>query len=167
MQIKKLTAKNFYSFKSLNLNFDDFSGIARILGRNKDSGGSNGAGKSVLFEAVTWGLYGTTIRKSTEAALVNSQAGKDCSVTILLSKKGLGEVIITRSKRPTSLDVTINGVLVNKASSTQTQQYLEDTRDRLQVFFSFSCFWTALYLYFSGFLTGGQKKDNQKLFQFG
>lgn len=126
MQIKKLIAKNFYSFRSLELDFSDISGITRILGANKDSGGSNGAGKSVLFEAVTWGIYGSTIRKSTEAALVNAQAGKDCSVCIVLEKKGIGTVSITRAKRPSSLDVEISGTLINKATTAQTQEYLEE-----------------------------------------
>ena len=126
MQIKKLTAKNFYSFKSLNIDFSEITGITRVLGRNKDSGGSNGAGKSVLFEAVTWGIYGTTIRKSTESALVNAQAAKDCSVSVLLEKKGVGTVLITRAKRPSSLDVEINGTLINKATASLTQEYLEE-----------------------------------------
>ena len=126
MQIKTLIARNFYSFHNLEIDFSKTSGITRILGRNKDSGGSNGAGKSALFEAVTWGIYGTTIRKSTEAALVNSQAGEDCSVSIVLEKKGIGTVMISRSKRPTSLDVEINGKLINRANSSQTQEYLEE-----------------------------------------
>jgi len=126
MQIQKLIAKNFYSFKNLELDFSDLSGIVRILGRNKDSGGSNGAGKSVLFEAVTWGVYGITIRKSTEAALVNTQEGKDCSVCVIMHKKGIGTIKITRSKRPTSLNVEVAGKLVTKANMTQTQEYLEE-----------------------------------------
>ncbi len=126
MQIKTLIARNFYSFSHLEVDFSKMKGITRILGRNKDSGGSNGAGKSALFEAVTWGVYGTTIRKSTEAALINSQAGEDCSVSIVLEKKGIGTVLISRSKRPTSLNVEVNGKLINRANASQTQEYLEE-----------------------------------------
>lgn len=126
MQIKTLIARNFYSFSHLEVDFSKMTGITRILGRNKDSGGSNGAGKSALFEAVTWGVYGTTIRKSTEAALINSQAGEDCSVSIVLEKKGIGTVLISRSKRPTSLNVEVNGKLINRANASQTQEYLEE-----------------------------------------
>jgi DNA repair exonuclease SbcCD ATPase subunit len=129
MKIQKISVRNFYSYKKLDLDFSHYSGIVRVLGRNKDSGSSNGAGKSAIFEAVTWGVFGQTIRKSTEEALVNSQEGKDCSVSVLIEKEGLGEVEILRSKRPTSLTVKVNGVVRNKDHASETQSFLEDLLD--------------------------------------
>jgi DNA repair exonuclease SbcCD ATPase subunit len=126
MKIKVITARNFYSFKELELDFSDYSGIVRILGDNKDSGSSNGAGKSTIFEVVTWGIYGTTIRKSTEESLVNAQVGKDCSVSVEIEKEGIGTLTITRSKRPTSLILEVNGEVVNKENASETQKYIEE-----------------------------------------
>ena len=71
MKINKVEIKNFYSIKSSVLNFDKFKGLVLVKGKNKDTGGSNGAGKSAFIEGVVWGLFGRTIRKSTEEALVN------------------------------------------------------------------------------------------------
>ena len=129
MKIQKIRIKNFYSFKNVELDFSKYSGIVRILGDNKDSGSSNGAGKSSIFEAVTWGIYGTTIRKSTEEALVNAQAGKDCFVEIIIHKEGIGTLVISRAKRPTSLNFIINGEVSNKANATETQKFIEDVLD--------------------------------------
>ena len=129
MKIQKISVRNFYSYKKLELDFSSYSGITRILGKNKDSGSSNGAGKSAIFEAITWGLFGQTIRKSTEEALVNSQEGKDCSVSVFLDKEGLGHVEIIRSKRPTSLTLKVNGVVRNKDHASETQSFIEDILD--------------------------------------
>ena len=126
MKIKRIKAHNFYSFKDLELDFSDYSGIIRILGENKDSGSSNGAGKSTIFEAVTWGIYGTTIRKSTEESLVNAQTGRECSVCVEIEKEGLGTLVITRAKRPTSLTLELNGDVVNKENASETQKYIEE-----------------------------------------
>ena len=126
MKIQKIKAKNFYSYKSLELDFSGYSGIVRILGKNKDSGSSNGAGKSTIFEAVTWGLFGQTIRKSTEEALVNSQEGKECSVSVFIKKDDIGDIEILRAKRPTSLTLKINGVVKNKDHAYETQKLIED-----------------------------------------
>ena len=63
MKINKIEIRNFYSIKKTSLNFNNFKGLVLIEGKNKDTGGSNGAGKSVLIEAVVWGLFGKTIRK--------------------------------------------------------------------------------------------------------
>ena len=98
MQIKKVSIQNFYSIKKIDFDFTKYKGVTLIEGENKDTGGSNGAGKSALFEAVVWGLYGKTIRKSTESALINVSAGKDCKVTVYVD-----DVIVERSKKPTSL----------------------------------------------------------------
>ena len=65
MKINKVEVNNFYSIKDATINFDKYKGLVLVEGKNKDTGGSNGAGKSVLIESVVWGLFGKTIRKST------------------------------------------------------------------------------------------------------
>lgn len=129
MKIQKINVRNFYSYKSLDLDFSSYSGIVRILGKNKDSGSSNGAGKSAIFEAITWGVFGQTIRKSTEEALVNSQEGKDCSVSVFIKKDEVGDIEIIRSKRPTSLTLKVNGVIKNKDHASETQNLIEQLLD--------------------------------------
>jgi len=58
MKINKVEIKNFYSIKNVVLNFDNFKSLVLLEGKNRDTGGSNGSGKSVLIEAVVWGLFG-------------------------------------------------------------------------------------------------------------
>jgi DNA repair exonuclease SbcCD ATPase subunit len=125
MKIKRVIASNFYSFKNLDLNIENLSGIVKINGINSDSGGSNGSGKSSIFEAVVWGLFGKTIRKSTEESLVNNLAARDCSVTIHVEAAG-SEVKIVRTKRPTSLNFFVGGVNLNRESASETQKSIEE-----------------------------------------
>ena len=103
MKIEKIKIQNFYSFKDASVNFGDYRGLTVIKGKNKDTGGSNGSGKSVLVEAVYFGLTGKTIRKSTEDSLVNNVAKKHCMVEIHLTHNN-ERVIITRHKKPTRLE---------------------------------------------------------------
>jgi DNA repair exonuclease SbcCD ATPase subunit len=126
MRVLRITAKNFYSFKELKLDFTKLEGITRIIGKNYDSGGSNGSGKSVIFECVSWGLFGKSIRKSTEESLVFNQVGKDCEVTVILEKDGVGTCSISRRRRPTGLDFKINGVSKNKDTAVVTQKFIEE-----------------------------------------
>ena len=48
MKINRIEIKNFYSIKNVTLNFDKFKGIVLVKGKNRDTGGSNGSGKSLL-----------------------------------------------------------------------------------------------------------------------
>lgn len=61
MQIKTLKMENFLSYESAELNLSD-RGLVLVEGENRDSGGSNGAGKSAIFEAICWCLFGYTNR---------------------------------------------------------------------------------------------------------
>ena len=106
MKISKLKIKNFYSFKDASVDFADYSGLTLIKGKNKDTGGSNGAGKSALVEALFFGLTGKTIRKSTEDSLVNNQAKKKCEIRLEVLHKDK-EVVITRQKKPTKLELMV------------------------------------------------------------
>jgi DNA repair exonuclease SbcCD ATPase subunit len=121
MLIRSISIRNFYSFESATINFTDYTGIVQILGKNKDSGGSNGSGKSVIFDAVSWGIYGKTIRKSTEESLVNSKVGRDCAVIVEIDLESGDKVLIERVKRPSSLNFIINGVTRNKENASETQ----------------------------------------------
>ena len=122
MKINSIKIENFYSFQDQSLDFDKLQGIVLIEGKNKDlNAGSNGAGKSALIESVVWGLFGRTIRKSTEEAVVNFQTKKGCKVTIKIN----GEATIIRQKRPTFLEFFVGEENRTKESITETQLEIE------------------------------------------
>ena len=123
MQLKKLEIRNFYSARKIDVDFTNFSGLVLINGENVDTGGSNGAGKSLILEALTWGLFGKTIRKSTEEAMVNFDVKKNCSVTVYVD-----DLVITRTRRPTSLQVKKGEEIFTRESVPETQKELDTVR---------------------------------------
>jgi DNA repair exonuclease SbcCD ATPase subunit len=125
MEIRKLTARNFYSFKHLELDLTKYNGIVRIEGKNKDSEGSNGSGKSSIFEAIVFGIFGKTIRKSTEESIVNNSSGRDTMVVVELIK-GNERISIHRTKRPSSLNLFVNDQNRNKETALETQKLIEE-----------------------------------------
>lgn len=120
MNLKKIKIKNFYSVKDAEIDFTKFSGVVWIDGKNKDSGGSNGSGKSVILESIVWGLFGKSIRKSTESSMVNVDEGKNCEVEISLDNG----VTISRSRRPSSLLVIKDGKTYTQESAFETQKII-------------------------------------------
>tara|TARA_R110001583_G_scaffold73623_6_gene204803 strand:+ start:17909 stop:19495 length:1587 start_codon:yes stop_codon:yes gene_type:complete len=121
MKINKVEINNFYSIKKSTVSFDKFKGLVLVKGKNKDTGGSNGAGKSVLIESVVWGLFGKTIRKSTEEALVNLYTKKKCSVRITVNDN----VVIERGKKPTYLRFFVGGEEKTQDNALNTQALIE------------------------------------------
>jgi DNA repair exonuclease SbcCD ATPase subunit len=124
MKIEKIKIQNFYSFKDQEFPLGDYTGLTLIKGINKDTKGSNGAGKSVLIEAVYFGLTGKTIRKSTEDSLVNNQSKKQCMVEIHLTHKNQ-YVVITRRKKPTKLEFLVGGENRTQQSVFTTQAEID------------------------------------------
>jgi len=122
MKIHSIEINNFYSIKHLELSFDDYNGITVVEGINNDSQGSNGAGKSALFEAVVWALFGKTIRKSNEEALINNREKRDCWVKIRINEN----VIVTRGRKPSRLEVLVDDSSITQQSMAQTQECLEE-----------------------------------------
>jgi len=100
----------------MDIDFDLYSGVVLINGKNKDTGGSNGSGKSLIQEALSWGLFGKTIRKSTEEAMVNNQEKKGTSVTIYLD-----DYVVCRTRKPTSLNLSRSEVNLTRSSVPDTQ----------------------------------------------
>lgn len=121
MRIKSVRIKNFFSIQDISLDFDP-NGIICIEGKNKDSAGSNGSGKSSIYEAIVWGLFGRTIRKSVQDSLVNTSAGKECEVVLQIDD----DIKIHRVIKPPALSLVIGKVTYIKESYTETQKFIEE-----------------------------------------
>lgn len=100
MRLKNATITNFRSIGSISLALDS-PGLHLVLGSNLDnkSFDSNGSGKSALFEAVIWGLFGEFLRSGESVDNIIRKGEKSCAVELVVDPEdGSGDVVINRSR---------------------------------------------------------------------
>jgi DNA repair exonuclease SbcCD ATPase subunit len=103
MELKTLRIKNFLGIGYAVVNFDK-KGLTLIEGKNNDSPSSvsNGAGKSSIFEALYWVLFGKTKRGLTGNDVINRTAKKNCSVDLEFD-----DFIVTRTRKDDDLGTAL------------------------------------------------------------
>ncbi|QIG75673.1 DNA repair exonuclease subunit 2 protein [Rhizobium phage RHph_Y2_17_1] len=89
MKFTSITIENFMAISNATFALND-RGLTLIQGVNLDdtSAMSNGAGKSSIFDALCWALFGVTARDETGDAIVNDKAGKGTRVVIEINDNG-------------------------------------------------------------------------------
>ncbi len=133
---EEVTIKNFLSFgnvaQTINLNDKKYQ---IIVGQNKDKSDSeddrNGVGKSTIFEAIHYALFGKSIgNKINLGTLVNNINKKNMYVTVKFTKDDT-HYEITRGRLPNVLVFSINGEDYvqdeSQGDSRDTQKVIEDT----------------------------------------
>src|ERR1041385_8105436 len=123
MEFETLHIENFATIGDVTVQLNQ-PGLILITGINKDAkkANSNGSGKSSIFEALCWCLWGQTIRDLDADDVVNRKAKKDCAVTLTLID-GTDRYQIsrhrkdTRVKKPNDLDILKNGISLNIKSN--------------------------------------------------
>ncbi|NJL54169.1 AAA family ATPase [bacterium] len=132
MEFIELRAENFCSIGSIALNLNS-PGLILVTGVNKDApkANSNGSGKSLLFDALCWCLWGETVRQLSGDDVVNLRTGKDCAVSVTLEDNGDTYVISrhrkdTRTPKPNDLLVFQNGVPLTAKGKIKSMQEVVD-----------------------------------------
>jgi len=131
----EVTIRNFLSFgnveQTINLNDKKYQ---VIIGQNKDKSDSdddrNGVGKSTIFEAIHYALFGKSIgNKITLGTLVNNINKKNMYVTVKFHKDDT-KYEITRGRLPNVLIFKINDQNIvsdeSQGDSRDTQQEIEN-----------------------------------------
>lgn len=118
MNITSVKINNILSIENAVVNFSD-SGLMLVSGWNHDSGRANGAGKTAIFNAITFALYDKLPRKITATEILRRGA-KIGSAEVSVN---VGDSIyIVRRSRPKDVAFFKDGVKVN-----MTQEEWEHT----------------------------------------
>ena len=88
--------------------------------------GTNGAGKSTMLDALTFGLFNKPFRKINKPQLVNTTNERDCLVEIEFSVNSRN-YLVRRGIKPNVFDIEMNGQLLHKqADDRSNQKILEE-----------------------------------------
>ena len=141
---------NFMPFAEGRFNFLS-SGLHIVVGRNEareDRAESNGSGKSALFEALAWGLYGRTLRGTLVSEVV--KIGEDTAIVQVDFKKDGSEYTVLRMRDNEAAQTTLyfrdsHGVELAATSVNETQKIINQTLGMtFEVFKNTVCFGQGL-----------------------
>ena len=126
MEFEKLVIKNFLSFQAEEFVGFDQNHLVLVEGENLDEGGSNGSGKSAIWDAIAWALFGQTTRGLKGDEVIHRRIGKNCSVEVCFKNQGRGFLVRRYRKcdRGDGLSVVCDGRTLDKGTSVLTQEYL-------------------------------------------
>ena len=128
IKIKSITLNNFQSYSHLELNFPENPGFYFVKGKNlkEPEMGSEGVGKSSLFDAVCWAFYGKTPKGFKASDIVSwSFDKKSTSVTV---QTNLGTLI--REQSPNALlwqGAPMDQIHLNKMLGLSYEQFIITT----------------------------------------
>lgn len=132
IKLGKMTVENFLSIgPKVELDFGSHKGVNYIFGTNKDVEGTrNGCGKSSLFDATQFALFGETSRKVGNKFIAHRQMpGKDTLVTLHLENDKGRYYIEAGLKRGSGFFKLFadseHGEMLNKSSIKETRAYFE------------------------------------------
>jgi DNA repair exonuclease SbcCD ATPase subunit len=102
-----LTLENFKNFPEAEIKLDRAPGLYFISGRNKLNPelGANGVGKSSLWDAMLWALWGRTGRDARPAAAVTPWGKKGMTRVHLRFMRGNEQIEIVRTRNPNYLEL--------------------------------------------------------------
>lgn len=155
--IKAIKIEHFQSWKELEVSFEE--GTTLVSGSNVDDNTAEGSGKSAIFNAITWCLWGR-LPKDTNIDDVISIGQKDCIVAVILED---GHTIV-RSRSPNDLvihvhyacDATDNPTELRGKDMKDTQKMINDL-----VGMSFETFCQSIYFpqnYEKKFITANEEE---------
>lgn len=131
MRLISISIENFGGFEKAYLPFPQ--GLVAISGRNLDMNGSNsnGSGKSCLFDAIAWGLFGKPLRGDGSADIIRK--GSPQAMVIIDFEQNGNHYIIQRTKKTSGgqLEFTAgdkDGEVTNFSQSTMagTQEKIDN-----------------------------------------
>lgn len=119
IQFNRVAWKNFLStgntFTEIQLDRDSTTLIV----------GGNGAGKSTMLDALSFGLFGKPYRNINKPQLINSINNKDCKVEVEFTV-GPNRYKVVRGMKPQMFEIHRNGELFNETShAREFQKMLE------------------------------------------
>lgn len=134
IKLKSLTIKNFLSVGAITQHVElAGSGITLVLGENLDLGGNgsrNGVGKSTLFNALSYALYGQAITNIKRDNLINTINKKNMVVSVSFEVNG-AEYHIERGRKPNFFKYVVGDRHVDTVGTDEAQGENKETQKEI------------------------------------
>jgi DNA repair exonuclease SbcCD ATPase subunit len=119
LKFKNVKWKNFLSTG------DKFTEVSLTRSPSTLIVGQNGAGKSTMLDALSFGLFGKPHRNINKPQLINSINGKGCEVQVEFEVGGVNFNIV-RGIKPNKFEIWQNDIMINQDSNSRDyQKFLE------------------------------------------
>lgn len=130
MKLLYLKLSDFQSYEEAVVHFNE--GLIAIAGRNLDASGSNsnGSGKSTIFDAITWALYGKSLRPIGTDEVI--RRGRKTTNVSLQFSTGTRQYCVSRSRgEKTALHLRAGDTDCHDLIEDLTQATVAMTQDKI------------------------------------